>query len=324
MVKLVLYKFMRELSDDIMDLKYKNIKEILISIVVGFSIGLSIIVPGVSGSTISIAFKVYDKLIYSISNIFKKFKLCFLFLLPIAFGALIGVLIGVVLIQFFLERFPFQTICLFVGLMIGTYPIVFSEIKEEKITPKRATLFGLGFVFPLIISIIVLFINYSASLDNLNILNYILFLVIGILIALTQIIPGLSATALLMIFGYFTPLMNNIGFDLLKDLNLLLVYIMLVIGFIIGMLLFSNIINKILDKHRKPFFFLICGLSLASIISIFLGKDCIEIYKTWDRTDVLGIIVAFILLVCGICCSYMLYIYDKKHKKDDIKVEVIE
>ncbi len=303
-----------------MDLKYKNIKEILISIVVGFSIGLSIIVPGVSGSTIAIAFKIYDKLIYSISNIFKKFKLCFLFLLPIVFGVLIGVLIGVILIKFFLDRFPFQTICFFVGLMIGTYPIVFSEIKEEKVTKKRATLFGLGFIFPLILSIIVIFVNYSASLENLNILNYLLFLVIGILIALTQIVPGLSATALLMIFGYFTPLMNNIGFDLLKDFNLLLVYIMLVIGFLIGMLLFSNIINKILDKHRKPFFYVICGLSLASIISIFLGKECIDIYKTWDRSSVLGIIVAFILLVCGTCSSYMIYIYDKKHKQGEIEI----
>lgn len=302
-----------------MNLKYNNIKEILISIVVGFSIGLSIIVPGVSGSTVAIAFKIYDKLIYSISNIFKKFKMSILFLLPIAFGALVGFLLGLVVIKLLLERFPFQTICLFVGLMIGTYPIVFSEIKNEKPTIKRISLFGLGFLVPIIMAIVVLYINHSASLDSLNFGSYILFLGIGILVSLTQIIPGLSATALLMIFGYFTPLMDNIGFDLLKSFDLLLVYIMLVLGFLIGLLLFSNLINRILNKHRKPFFYTICGLSLASIISIFIGKECIEIYKTWDSSAILGIIVGLLLLVCGMCCSYMLYLYDKRHKNEENK-----
>ncbi|HBS10660.1 MAG TPA: hypothetical protein DEA28_02925, partial [Firmicutes bacterium] len=69
-----------------------NLKSWLKSSLLGFFIGLAVIVPGISGSTISIIFKLYDKLLYSISNIFKKFKLCFLFLLPIIVGGLLGIL----------------------------------------------------------------------------------------------------------------------------------------------------------------------------------------------------------------------------------------
>lgn len=298
-----------------MDLKYKGIKEILISVLVGFSIGLSVIVPGVSGSTIAIALKVYDKLMYSISNVFKKFKLAVLFLLPIIFGAIIGVLLGLIIVKLLLERFPFQTICFFVGLMVGTYPIVYSEIRNEKHTKSRIGLFALGLVIPLLISIVVVFTNYTGSLENLNFFNYLLFLIIGILISLTQIVPGLSATALLMIFGYFTPLMDNIGFHLFKEFDVLFVYVMLVIGFLIGIMMFSKLINRALEKNRKPFFYIICGLSLASIISVFCGKDCIELYKSWDSNAFGYIMLGLIFLIIGTALSYMLYLYDKKHNK---------
>ena len=91
-----------------MELKYKNLKEILISIFVGFSIGLSVIVPGISGSSIAIIMKVYDKLIYAFSNIFKRFKICIIFLLPIALGIIIGFALGFILVKILLEAFPFK------------------------------------------------------------------------------------------------------------------------------------------------------------------------------------------------------------------------
>ena len=76
--------------NETLDLKYKSFKELLISIFVGFSIGLSVIVPGISGSTIAIIMKVYDKMMYAFSNLFKKFKLCVLFLIPIGIGVVLG------------------------------------------------------------------------------------------------------------------------------------------------------------------------------------------------------------------------------------------
>ncbi|MBR2295859.1 MAG: DUF368 domain-containing protein, partial [Clostridia bacterium] len=177
-----------------LDLKYKNIKEILISIVVGFSIGLSVIVPGISGSSIAIILKAYDKLMYSFSNIFKRFKACVLFLLPILAGIVVGFGLGLVLVKLLLEAFPFITICFFVGLMIGTYPILFGEIKGESLNAKKTGLFSLGVLIPLIFTAISFFAVTDNSLDTIGLGHYVLFLIIGILISLTQLIPGLSAT----------------------------------------------------------------------------------------------------------------------------------
>jgi hypothetical protein len=40
----------------------------------GFFIGLAVIVPGISGSTVAIIFKLYDQFLYALGNLFKQFK----------------------------------------------------------------------------------------------------------------------------------------------------------------------------------------------------------------------------------------------------------
>ena len=56
----------------------------------GFFIGLAVIVPGISGSTVAIIFKLYDQFIYAVGNLLKKFKACFAFLLPIVPASFAG------------------------------------------------------------------------------------------------------------------------------------------------------------------------------------------------------------------------------------------
>ncbi len=296
-----------------MELKYKNIKEIFISIFVGFSIGLSVIVPGISGSSIAIILKVYDKLMYAFSNIFKRFKICFVFLLPILLGIIIGFALGFILVKILLEAFPFITICFFVGLMVGTYPILFKEIKGNKPKLKNSVLFVVGIIIPLAISLISLQTYTSNSLSDINLMHYVLFLIIGVLISLTQLIPGLSATVLLMIFGYYTALINGINRQLFSSPKLILVYVMLVIGFIIGILLFSKVINKVLASFRKQFFFLICGLSSGSIISVFCGRECIEIYQNWNKANIfIDVSLGMVALIIGFTITFLIYFLNKK------------
>lgn len=298
-----------------MELKYKSVKDVLISIFVGFSIGLSVIVPGISGSAIAMIMKVYDKLMYAFSNIFKKFKACVVFLIPIIVGIVVGFGLGVILVKILLEAFPFITICFFVGLMIGTYPILFKEIKGEALKVNKALLFVAGVIIPLIFSAVSLLSGADNSLANLNFLHYLLFFVIGILISLTQLIPGLSATVLLMIFGYYSALMENIGFELLGNFELLLVYVALFVGFVVGVLLFSKIINKLLETQRKPFFFVICGLSVGSVVSVFLGSDCMEIYKSWTtKAMITDMLIGLAFLLLGFAGSFSLYLLDKKRE----------
>ena len=302
--------------DELVDLRYKSFKEMLISVFVGFSIGLSVIVPGISGSSIAIIMKVYDKMMYSFSNVFKRFKDCILYLIPIGIGIVAGFGIGFVLVKLLLETIPFITICFFVGLMVGTFPVLFKEIRGEVPSMNRKILFTIGILVPLVITVISMFANADNSLTGLGFGHYVLFLVLGVLISLTQIVPGLSATVLLMMFGYYTAILNGVGSELFTDFKLMLVYIMLVVGFVIVILLFSKIINRLLDKRRKPFFFAICGLSIGSMLAVFLGDECVDIYVGWSGTKmVVDIIIGAVAFAIGFAVTFSLYVYDKKKEQ---------
>ena len=308
--------------NELVDLKYKGFKEILISIFVGFSIGLSVIVPGISGSAIAIIMKVYDKMMYAFSNIFKKFKLCFLFLIPIGIGIIAGFGIGFVLVRLLLDTIPFITICFFVGLMVGTFPILFKEIRGEKSNMNGKLLFVGGMLVPLAITLISMAVGADNSLVGLSVGHYFLFVFLGVLVSLTQIIPGLSATVLLMMFGYYSAILNGVGSELFSDFGLIMVYVCLVIGFVIGILLFSKIINKLLEKKRRPFFFTICGLSVGSMLAVFLGNECVDIYKTWQTTYmIIDLCVGIPMLLIGFGLTFALYIFDKKREEKKLAEE---
>ena len=81
---------MKQDSLEIALIKY-NKKTWCKSGLLGFFIGLAVIVPGISGSTVAIIFKLYDQFLYAVGNLFKKFKQCFAFLLPIGLGMVLGV-----------------------------------------------------------------------------------------------------------------------------------------------------------------------------------------------------------------------------------------
>ena len=164
------------------DLKYKNGKEVAKGGLLGFFIGLAVIVPGVSGSTVAIIFKLYHKLLYALGNIVRKFKKCAKFLVPILIGLIVGFVLGFLAIQRLIDISPFTIIGLFAGLMLGAFPAVYDEVRAEKKTPLRIGLFAVGLAIPVVISVVSVFATEGAqSLDGLNAGHYILFLVLGCL-----------------------------------------------------------------------------------------------------------------------------------------------
>ncbi len=306
-----------------LDLRYENKRQVVSSTILGFLIGLAIIVPGISGSTLAIIFRLYDKLIYAIGNIFKRFKVCIIFLLPIALGGVIGFLLGFITIQRLLEWVPFIVVACFAGLMLGAFPAVEVEIKNQQKTPLRIFLFILGFLIPIALGVGSTFLNYNNSLENLQIYHYFIFLLLGYIVAITQVVPGLSATALLMAFGYFKPLMEAVNFTYLtSNPAILLVFACLIIGFLIGIISFSKVLSKIFAKARITAFFMIVGLSLGSIISMFFNPDIYSVYQSWAHGNVtfgwdLGFGIA--LFIIGAILAYSFIRYERKKTLDEQK-----
>ena len=273
----------KEQKSAAMDLRYQNGKEVFKGGVLGAFIGLAVIVPGVSGSAVAIIFRLYEKLLYALGGIFHRFKESARFLLPIALGGIVGLAAGFFGVRFLLNLLPFAIVALFAGLMLGAFPAVTDEIKGEKPTPLRILLFLLGLLFPIGLSALSVFGTPDMlSLDNLSWYHYILFLLVGYAIAVTQLVPGLSATALLMTFGCFTPLMNSVSLTYWQENPMvLLVYACLAVGFVLGLLTFSNGLSRLLEKKRAPAFYTIAGLSLGSIVTMFFNPEIVEVYESW-------------------------------------------
>ena len=264
-------------------LGYRNGKEVARGGVLGFFIGLAIIVPGVSGSAAAILFRLYDALLYAIGNLFKQFRRCAIFLLPIGAGAAVGFLLGFLAVRELLQICPFTVIALFAGLMLGAYPAVTYELRGERKTPGRCLLFAVGLLLPAALSALSLFAAPGPRpLAPFGWQHGLLFLLLGGAVALTQLVPGLSATALLMVAGYFAPLMQSVSLDYWREEPLVFaVYACLFVGFAVGLIGWSKALNALFAHVRATAFFGIAGLAVGSIVTMFFNPDVFAVYQSW-------------------------------------------
>ncbi len=310
---------MGEKSLEIALIKY-NKKTWCKSALLGFFIGLAVIVPGISGSTVAIIFKLYDQFLYAIGNLFKKFKKCFAFLLPIGIGIIIGVLLGFITVKKLLEILPFAIVCLFAGLMSGAFPAVKDELKGTTWTKKRIALFGAGLALPVALGCLsaVLAAKGEGSADVFASVEWwqvLLSVVIGYVVGVTQVVPGLSASAFLMAVGWFGSLMASVSATYWQgNSSIFLVYAGLAIGFLLGMFTFSKLLTYLFGKARHTSYSMIVGLSLGSILSMFCNGDMVLVYLDWVKNGFAwldaGLGLAFFAL--GVFGAYLLVKYQRK------------
>ena len=310
---------------EIIDLSFENKKQWFKAVLLGFLIGLAVILPGISGATIAIIFGLYSQLIYSFGNIVKQFKKCFMFLLPIGIGIVIGFIVGFFFVQGVFEAQPFIVICLFSGLMIGSFPAVVDEIRGMKWSAIRVLQFVVGVLIPILIGVGSIFIKTpSASAIVATPTIMILYLVMGFVISLTQIVPGLSCSALLMAFGQFGAILASIEFNYLKENPLVIItLLLLVVGFVVGIVVFSSLLNRLFKSRRDGTFTMIVGLSLGSIVTMFLNPDIFAVYNAWDSgSQILKEVgIGVVLLAVGVVISYILVLYQRNVNKSSKNVE---
>jgi putative membrane protein len=295
------------------------------SALLGVFIGLAVIVPGISGSTVAIIFKLYDQFLYAIGNLFKDFKRCFKFLLPIGLGMLVGLVAGFFGVKSLLEFLPFAVVCLFAGLMIGAFPAVSAELKGAKITPLRVGLFVVGVLLPVALGVfsawrlsrtpMPLSLNSVTDYNDFTQLSLrtVLCLPVGYALAITQIVPGLSASALLMSLGWFNDLMNSVSLQFwLKYPQVFVSYLSLGVGFLTGLFTFSRVLTYLFKKARHTAYSMIVGLSLGSILSMFFNSDILAVYVEWQASGipVFEMVLGAVLLVIGGGISYFLVRYE--------------
>jgi len=135
--------------------------KILRNFINGLIFGAIQIVPGISGATIAIMLGFYFDFLSSINNFFKDFKRNMFFLLPLITGIALGLLVFSSIIHFLLTNYNFPTMMFFVGLITGTMPLFYRNIRERG---RRIKL--LNFVLILVPFVILLFVSLIGTENN--------------------------------------------------------------------------------------------------------------------------------------------------------------
>ena len=282
----------------------------VILVIKGFIMGIANIIPGVSGGTLALTLGIYENFISAISHLFSNLKENIKFLLPIFIGIGLSLLTMSSVITTSFERFPIPTTLFFMGLVIGGIPMLFSKIKGSKEMKKVSSYVILFFTFAFVM--ILAFSNElfgnglgDASFDNLSILGYFGLSFIGMIAAATMVIPGVSGSLVLMLLGYYFPIINVIKeithFEYLFP-NIFILFFF-GIGVLLGIVLVAKLIEWLLKKYEKKTYFGVVGFIIASIIAI-----PVSVYHDLGAITftVPQIIIGIIFLVLGIGIGYQL------------------
>lgn len=264
-------------------------KQKLILILKGLIIGAGKIIPGVSGGMLAIILNVYDKGIDAISNFFKDVKNNFTFLFTLAIGIIISILSISKIIKYTLTFCYLPTMLLFIGLILGGVPHIIAEAKKEK-SLKNVFVLLLGFLLILGVSI---FSNKGGNLSITEV-KFVPMIFIGVVDAITMIIPGISGTAILMMLGYYDVVITS--FSTVTDLSLLGTNLRIIIpfgiGLILGTIILSKAINYLLNKYKISSYYAIIGFTFASIL-LLLGETLSSNYNVGE------LLISFLFLVIG-------------------------
>ncbi|MBR2623238.1 MAG: DUF368 domain-containing protein, partial [Clostridia bacterium] len=194
-------------------------------------------------------------------------------------------------------------------------------------TPVRWTLFAVGLLIPVALGCVSAWLTVSAEtavMDKFATVQWwhvVLGLVIGYVVGVTQVVPGLSASAFLMAVGWFASLMDSVSMTYWKGNPMIFaVYAGLGIGFLAGLFTFSKFLTYLFGKARHTSYFMIVGLSLGSIVSMFCNGDVITTYLAWAQNgvNVLDLVLGLALFAVGVVGAYLLVRYQRKKDAESI------
>ncbi len=279
-------------------------------VIKGFFMGVANLIPGVSGGTLALTLGIYENFIRAISHFFSNLKENLKFLIPVFIGIGLSILTmsGVITSSF--ANYPIPTALFFMGLVAGGIPMLLAKVKGSKEQKQFSSYLILIATF-----VLVMVLAFSkelfgsglgdAKFDNLSVLGYLGISVIGMIAAATMVIPGVSGSLVLMLLGYYFPIMKVIK-ELTHFENIypnFFVALFFGIGVLAGIILVAKLIEWLLVKYEKKTFFGVIGFILASIIAIPVSVYH-EVGTVIFTTP--QVLIGLIMLVLGIGIGYKL------------------
>jgi len=283
----------------------KKIKEYIISFINGFCMSLADSVPGVSGGTIAFILGFYDKFISSLDDLFrgdfKKKKEAFKYLFKIGIGWLVGFVLAISFLASIFDKYIYEMSSLFIGFIIFAIPIVIKKEKEVLKGKYKNILYTiLGTLLVILITYLNRMTGNAFNIDYFNI-GTILYVFLAAMISISaMILPGISGSTLLLIFGIYIPIVSKVKAFLSFDFSVFPIIFVFGLGVIFGVLFFTKLIRICLEKRRSESIYVILGLMIASIYSIIVGPTTLDVPKeliTFETFNILYFIIGGVIIL---------------------------
>lgn len=239
-----------------------------------------------------------------------------MYLLPMGIGAVISMLLLLKALDFLFENFTVPAYLLFMSLIAGSVPSVFEEAKKDTLKKKYFIGTALAFAFALSIGILAKS-DFAIAIDTANTQSTAMKLYLpacGGVAGMMSMVPGMSISMLLMMFGIYEPLLG-LATGLMSPDNWFtapwygdaLTVGTVVLAFLVGMVLFSNITKTVFKKYHSLGFLMVLGFMSGSIVSIFPGLP----------KGIINWVLSIVAIAIGLSISYLFKILGKKFNVED-------
>ena len=275
----------------------------------GIAVGIANIIPGVSGGTMMVIFNLFDKLTYSISDFFKKKtdtrKESFIYIMKVLIGTAIGLVAFAKILGLALKNMEAETVFWFVGLILFSVPLI---IKKEMKNQKFSILY---FLMGASVIVVLEYFNLKGvtniSSDDGSFTSYIVMILLGAIGGATMIFPGISGSMVMLVLGKYEMIRSYIDKVTTLDINVFIKLGVFAFGALLGIVISSKILSKLLTNHKAKTMSLILGFIVASALILPLNLENEIVFST---EKICGILVSFIL------GGIVIYYLDKLEKKN--------
>lgn len=282
-------------------------KNLINQLLRGVVIGVANIIPGVSGGTMMVSMGIYDTLIHCITHLFKEFKKSIKTLLPYAVGMLVGIVALASVINWGLENHPLPTNTLFIGLILGGLGPLLKKVDRKKINAAAVIAFLALFALIIWLGVQRKESIQNAETINMDALQVLIMVFIGMIASATMIIPGVSGSLVLMLLGYYKPVVNalstlkdglfSFNFSIMGQPALMLLPFLL--GIVLGIFGVAKLIEWLTARFPTPTYCGVLGLVVASPISLLIQTDL-------SGVSAVTVIISVVTLAAGFAGAYLL------------------
>jgi putative membrane protein len=305
----------------------------IVNFIKGIFIGLALVIPGLSASTLAVVLGLFEKLIQAINNLRKETKKSLKFLLPIGLGTAVGVLASVGFLLFIIETFPIPGYAFFIGLVLGSGPVIYAKLKPGFKNKLNYGLLVMGLMAILLVGFLTPdgseggYITYIANIGHV----FAIFGA-GFISCFLIAFPGISGSIILLLIGQFETVYgaaSNFADALVMTLrattgawdlglNAFIILLIFFAGAITGLFMAARLIGALLARFEASVYFVVMGLILGAVYILYdigLADGLARAFASGDSWVILrDLILAVASVVLGYICTRLMG-HDKRSSR---------